>query len=81
MRHFSGVSILIQNTQNKFSNILPTQDTLQINQKTPVREIETQQVQIHQSTMSSHSQNKDMYHTPSQDLCQQTNVPKTHKSY
>ena len=75
MRHFRVSQPLYKTPQNKFPNTLPTQDTLQINQNKPVREIETQQVQIHQPTKSSYSQNKDMYHTPRQDLCQQANVP------
>jgi len=79
MRHFRGVSTLIQNTQNKFPNTLPTQDptnsTLQTNQNKPVQDIEVQQIQLHQPTMSSHYQNKGMHRTTKQDLCQQAKVP------
>jgi len=60
MRHFRGVPTLIQNTQNKFSTTLPTQDptniTLQTNNNKPVLGIGTQQIQLHHPTKRSHSQ-------------------------
>ena len=78
MRHLRAVSTLIRNIQNKFPNTLPTHDptnnTLQTNQNKLVQDIEVQQIQLHQPTRSSHSQNKDMHRTTKQDICQQTKM-------
>ena len=48
MRHFRSVPTLIQNTQNKFPNILPNKDptniTLQTKNNKSVQDIGTQQI-------------------------------------